>query len=154
MHYSNSLPSDIPRILKSIPQYLFTRCFGDEFDRLHDTGDDDMFDSAILALGVFTDENCVDATVGSLVPLNRTTGTDICKERECTTQSQVEGDMAFANRCSEGSFECDGVLFDYCQLVIEIYRTQLRRLGLLSCRLLEWALRRRVPIRWESIGQG
>jgi hypothetical protein len=39
-------------------------------------------------------------------------------------------------------------------LVIEIYRTQLRRLGLLSCRLLEWALRRRVPIRWESIGQG
>jgi len=48
-----------------------------------------MFDATVLALCVFADEDGVDVCVGSVVPCDGTTGTDVGEEGECTTESQV-----------------------------------------------------------------
>jgi hypothetical protein len=49
-----------------------------------------VLDTRVLSLGVFTDKNSVDIVVGGLVSLDGDTGSDIGKEGECSSESQVE----------------------------------------------------------------
>lgn len=82
MHNSDPLPPNIPRILKREPQNPLTRPLRDKLDALHNPWHDNMLNATVLAFGVFTDEDCVDVVVGSLVPGNAATGTDVCEEGE------------------------------------------------------------------------
>ena len=104
MNHSNSLPSNIPSILKRKPQNPLTRLFGNEFNTLHDARNDNMFDPAVLALGVLADEHGVDIRVRRLVALDGAAGTHVGEEREGAAQGQVEGDVAFADGGCEGAF--------------------------------------------------
>jgi hypothetical protein len=80
MHNRNPLPPNISRILKRIPQNLLARPLRDKFDTLHNPGNDNMLNATVLAFGVFTDEDCVDIVIGSLVPFDTATGTHVCEE--------------------------------------------------------------------------
>jgi len=60
MHNSNSLPANIPSILKSKPQNLLTRLFRNQLDTLHDPRNNNMLDPRVLALGILSDKDGVD----------------------------------------------------------------------------------------------
>jgi len=69
----------------------------DELDGLDDAVDDDVLDARVLALCVFTDQDRVDVVVGGFVAGNGLAGTQVGEEVEGAPESQVEGDVAFAD---------------------------------------------------------
>jgi hypothetical protein len=86
MHNSDPLPPNIPGILKRKPQNLLTRPLRNKLDTLHDPGHDNMLNATVLTFGVFADEDCVDIVVGSLIPGDTATGTDVCEEGESAAE--------------------------------------------------------------------
>ena len=89
MHDSNSIPANLPSILKRKSQHFLTRLFSDQFYTLHHTRDNNMFNPTVLALCVFSNQDCVDVFVGSVVSGDGTTGTDVGEEREGSSEGQV-----------------------------------------------------------------
>lgn len=78
-------------------------CFpSNELDGLDYTINNLMLDTRVFALSVLSNEDGVDIIVGGLVALDGCARSNICKEVEGTTQSQVEGYVAFAN-CGAGA---------------------------------------------------
>ena len=69
----------------------------DELDGLDDTVDDNVLNARILALGVLTDEDSVDAVVGGLVAGNRAAGAQVGEKVECAAEGEVERDVTLAN---------------------------------------------------------
>ena len=57
-----------------------------------------MLDPTVFSFGVFADKDGVDIVIGGFVASDRNAGTDICEEVECTAESKIERDMAFAYR--------------------------------------------------------
>lgn len=70
---------------------------GDELDGLDDAVDDNVLDTRVLALGVFTDEDSVDVVVGGLVALDGNTRADVGEEVEGAAEGEVERDVALAD---------------------------------------------------------
>lgn len=54
-----------------------------------------VFDTGILSLGVFTNEDGIDIVVWRLETSYRDTWSDIGEQVECSTECQVQGDMSF-----------------------------------------------------------
>jgi len=82
MHDSNSIPLNIPRILKRKSQHLLARLLGNQLDTLHYAGDNNVLNPTVLALSIFPYEDGVDAIIGRFVPDDGAAGTDVCEERE------------------------------------------------------------------------
>ena len=56
-----------------------------------------MLYARVFALGVLSDKDGIDVIVGCLVASNGATRSDVSKEIECPSKSQVQGNMAFTN---------------------------------------------------------
>ncbi len=71
---------------------------GDELDALDDSVDDDVLNARVLALGVLSDQDRVDAVVGGLEAGDGAAGSQVGEEVEGAAEGEVEGDVALANR--------------------------------------------------------
>lgn len=91
------LAADGLGVLESETEDTLASLAGDELDALDDTIDNNVLDTRVLALGVLTDQDGVDAIVGSLVASDRAAGSEVGEEVEGTTKSKVQGDVAFAD---------------------------------------------------------
>lgn len=103
---------DITSILECVSQDPLGSSSCDELDRLDDSVNDNMFDATVFSFGIFSNQDGVDIVVGSLVALDASAGTDVCKEVECASEGQVERDMAFADGGGERALEGNVVLVD------------------------------------------
>lgn len=56
-----------------------------------------MLDTRVLSLRVFADKYRIDIIIWSLVPFDRETRSNICKQVERSAQSQVQGDVALSD---------------------------------------------------------
>ena len=56
-----------------------------------------MFNTGVLALRVFSDQNGIDIVVGCLEALNRNARTNVGEKVKSPAQGKVKGDMALAN---------------------------------------------------------
>jgi hypothetical protein len=99
------LAADLGGVLESESQNTLAGLAGDELDALDDTINHDMLDSGVFTLGVLADENGVNAVVGGLVAGNRPARSQVGEEVECSSQGEVEGNMALADRSGEGALE-------------------------------------------------
>jgi hypothetical protein len=84
-------------ILETEPQNTLGGFLGDQFDRLNNTVHNLVLDAGVLSLGVLTDENGVDVVVGGLEARDRAARTDVGKEVESPTKSQVERDVTLSD---------------------------------------------------------
>ena len=112
MHGSDLGSPHILRVLEGESQHPLAGSTRDEFDTLDDTVDDNVFNPGVLALGIFADEGEVDVIVRGFVTGNRFAGAHVGEQVEGTPESQVQGDVAFADRSGEGPFEGDVVAGD------------------------------------------
>jgi hypothetical protein len=85
---------------------------GDELDALDDTIDNDVLNARVLALGVLTDQDGVDAVVRGLEASDGAARSEVGKEVECTAEGKVKGDVTLANGSSKRALEGDLVLLD------------------------------------------
>jgi hypothetical protein len=113
MNNSNSFPANIPSILKCISKYFFRCCPRNQFNTLYDTGNNDMFNSAVFTLGILANEDCVDAGIGGFISCDRSTGSNVGEEGKCSSEGKIEGDVTFTNWRSKWTFKSDGILFNY-----------------------------------------
>ena len=86
MNNGNSFSSNVLRILKRISQNFLAGSFCNKFDALHDTRYNNMLNSTVFSLRVFTDENCVNICIRSFVADDRTTRTHVRKEGKCPSE--------------------------------------------------------------------
>ena len=56
-----------------------------------------MFNTRVLSFGILTNEDSINVVVGSLEALDRDTWSDVGKEIECSTESQVEGNVSLSD---------------------------------------------------------
>lgn len=56
-----------------------------------------MLNTRVLSLGVFTNEDCVDIVVGSLIALDGDARADVREQLESSAKGQVERNMALSN---------------------------------------------------------
>ena len=104
MNDSDSISTNFPGILKRKSQNLLTCRSGNQFDALHHTRDNNMFNPTILSFSVFSNQDRINVCVGGFIARDGATGTDVSEEGECSSESQVEGDMSFSDGRSEGTF--------------------------------------------------
>lgn len=71
-----------------------------------------MLDTGVFALGVLTNQDCVDVVVGSLVACDTLARSDVGEKVECPSEGQVERDVTLADGCCEGTLERDQVAAD------------------------------------------
>lgn len=69
----------------------------DKLNGLDNTVDDLMFNARIFSFSILSDEDSVDVVVGSFEAGNREAWSHVCEEVECSSEGQVEGDMAFSD---------------------------------------------------------
>ena len=93
-----SLPH-ILRVLKCESEDPLGGPLGDEFYALDDSVDDYVLDAGVLAFGVFPDKHGVDVVVGGFVAGDGFAGADVGEEVECAAEGEIQGDVAFADRC-------------------------------------------------------
>ena len=91
------LAADGLGVLEGIAQDALTGLAGDELDGLDDAVDDDMLDARVFTLGVFSDQDGVDAVVGGLEASDGAAGTQVGEEVEGTAEGEVQGDVALAD---------------------------------------------------------
>jgi hypothetical protein len=89
--------SDILGILEGVTEDSLAGISCDELDALDDAFNDYVLDTGVFALGIFSNEDCVDVIVGGFVTGDRAARTDVCEEVECSAEGKIEGDMAFAD---------------------------------------------------------
>lgn len=97
-------------VLKGVSEDTLRGLLGDKLDGLDDTRNNDVLDTRVLTLGVLTDEDGVDIIVRGLVTYNRLTRTDVGKQVESSSESQVKRNMALSNRSGQGSLKGNKVL--------------------------------------------
>lgn len=71
-----------------------------------------MLNTAVLAFGVLPDKDGVHIVVWGLVASNALAWSYVGEEVECAAQSEIERDVALANRCSKRAFERDVIAGD------------------------------------------
>lgn len=96
------LAANVLCVLEGEAEHALRRLPCDKLDGLHNTVDHDVLDSGVLALGVLTDQDSVDVVVGGLVAGDGLAGTDVREKVEGSTEGQVQGDVALANRGLRG----------------------------------------------------
>lgn len=94
---ANMLLVDRLGVLEAESQDTLRGLAGDQFDRLNNTVDNLVLNSRVFSLSVLANEDGVDAIVGSLEAGNRAARTDVGKQVESSTKSQVERDVSLAN---------------------------------------------------------
>jgi hypothetical protein len=118
----HGVPPDSLSILEGIARHPLGSLVGDELDGLHDAGDDLVLDARVLSLGVFADDDRVDAVVGRLEAFDRPTRPDVGEEVEGPSEGQVKRDVAFANGRGQRSLQRQGVSSDAVQGVLRDLR--------------------------------
>lgn len=90
-----------------------TRCiFRDQFDALHHTVDNFVFDARVFAFGVLANGHHIHIVIQSFVALETATRTHICIQIELFAQLQIQRAMSFADRCHQWALEADFVAID------------------------------------------
>lgn len=84
-------------VLEGEAENALTGLAGDELDALDDTVDDDVLNARVFALSVLTDENSVDTFVWGLEAGDGAARSEVGKEVEGTTESQVERDVSLTD---------------------------------------------------------
>lgn len=98
MDDADLLATDLGGVLEGESQNTLASLTGDELDALDNTVNHDVLDSRVFTLGVLTNENSVDTVVGGLVAGNRPARSQVGEEVECSSQGEVEGNVALADR--------------------------------------------------------
>lgn len=88
-------------VLESEAKNALRGVTGDELDGLNDTINNDVLNTGVFTLSVLTDENSVDIVVWGLVASDGDARTQVGEKVECTAESQVERDVALADRSLE-----------------------------------------------------
>lgn len=86
------------RVLEGEAEDTLGSVLGDKLDALHNTVDNNVLDAGVFTLGVLTDENGVNIVIGGLEASNGAAGTQVGEQVESAAESQVQGDVALANR--------------------------------------------------------
>lgn len=84
-------------LLEGVAEDTLGSLAGDELDGLDNAIDNDVLNARVLALGVFTDEDGVNAVVGGLEASNRAARAEVGEKVEGPAEGQVEGNVALAN---------------------------------------------------------
>jgi hypothetical protein len=112
VHNADLLAANLLGVLEGVAEDALRSLASDELDRLHNTVHDNVLNSGVFTLGVLTDQDNVDIVVWGLVTSNALAGTEVGEEVERSAESQVEGDVALADGCSERTLESDVVALD------------------------------------------
>ena len=99
-------------VLEGVSDDSLGGLLGDQLDRLDDAGNNDVLDTGVLTLGVFSDQDGVDVVVWGLVADNGLAGSDVGEETERSSQGQVHGLVALTDRGGQGALERNLVLVD------------------------------------------
>lgn len=91
------LAADGLGVLEGESQDTLAGLLGDELDALDNSVDDDVLDARVLALGVLSDQDGVNAVVGGLEAGDGSARSQVGEQVEGSSQGQVEGDVALAN---------------------------------------------------------
>lgn len=91
------LAVDSAGLLESVAEDTLGGLAGDELDGLDHTIDNDVLDARVLALGVFTNKDGVNAVVGGLEAGNGAARAQVGEKVEGPAEGQVEGNVALAN---------------------------------------------------------
>ena len=97
MHHSDLPFANILGVLEGEFEYTLTSLFCDQLDGLDDTIYNNVFNARVFSFSVFTDEDGVDVVIGGFVPRDGFTGSYVGEEIECSTESQIERNVAFAD---------------------------------------------------------
>jgi hypothetical protein len=97
VHDTDLLLVDRASVLEGEAQNTLGSLPGDELDALDNAVNDDVLNSGVFTLGVFTDQDGVDIVVGGLVTSDRPAGTQVGEEVEGTTKGKVQGNVALSN---------------------------------------------------------
>lgn len=92
------LAADLLGMLESETQDTLAGLASDELDALNNTIDDNVLNSRVLSLGVFTDQDRVDVVVRGLEARDGAAWPEVGKKVEGTAESQVQGNVALADR--------------------------------------------------------
>lgn len=84
-------------VLEGVSEDTLTGLAGDELDGLDNTVDDNVLNARVFALGVLSDQDGVDIVVGGLEAGNRAAGSEVGKEVEGSSESEVQGDVTLAD---------------------------------------------------------
>lgn len=98
VHNTDLLLVDRLGVLEGEAEDALGGLLGDELDALHNTIHHDVLNTRVFTLSVLADQHSVDIVVGGLVTGDRTAGTDVGEQIEGTAQSQVQRDVALADR--------------------------------------------------------
>lgn len=91
------LAVDSAGLLEGVAEDTLGSLAGDELDGLDNAIDDDVLNARVLALGVLTDEDGVNAVVGGLEASNGAARAEVGEKVEGPAEGQVEGNVALAN---------------------------------------------------------
>jgi hypothetical protein len=58
-----------------------------------------MFDTRVFSFSVLSDQDGIDVIVWGLIASDRAARSDVGEEVECSSEGEVEGNMAFTNWC-------------------------------------------------------
>ena len=99
VHGADLLAANLLGVLEGEAQDTLAGRAGDELDGLNNAVNYHVLNARVFALGVFTDQNRVNAIVGGLVADDRLAGPQVCEKVKGAAESQVERDVALANGC-------------------------------------------------------
>ena len=97
MDHAHLVATNLLSMLEGESENALASLGSDELDALDNTVYDDVLDARVLALGVLSDQDRIDAIVRSLVTSNGAARSQVGKEVEGTTEGQVERDVALAD---------------------------------------------------------
>ena len=112
MDNKNLLLVDGLGVFKSVSENSGTGRLGDKLDGLNDTRDNDVFNTRVLTLSVFTDKNSVNTLVRSLETNNGLAWSDVGEKVESSSKSQVKRDVTLTDGGSKRTLKSDKVLLD------------------------------------------
>lgn len=103
---------DVSSVLERKSDDSLRSVAGDEFDGLHNSRYDNMFNSRVFALSVLSNQDSVDIFVRGLVTLDRSAWSNVGVKVEGSSKGQVQRDVSLSDGSRERTLECDGVLAD------------------------------------------
>lgn len=126
VHHEDLWLVDRSGVLERISNNLLGGLSGDELDGLDNTWDHGVLDTRVFTFGVLSDQHGVDVLVRSWVTSDRFRWSNVGKEVECLSQSQVEGSVTFSNGRGQWTFQGNEILVDRvngclwdCSLVVD-----------------------------------
>ena len=99
-------------VLEGVSNDSLGGLLGDQLDRLDDTRDNDVLDTGVLTLGVFSDQDGVDVVVWGLVADNGLTWSDVGEKTKRSSQGQVHRLVTLTDRGGQRTLEGNLVLVD------------------------------------------